>query len=54
MNPYPFVGLNHFTVPVGISVSNVDSVIIGSHQHDKDRDWYAKTPLAFRRLAGPY
>src|SRR5262249_7401446 len=23
MNPYPFVGLNHFTVPVAISVSNV-------------------------------
>src|SRR6516164_232749 len=23
MKPYPFVGLNHFTVPVGISVSKV-------------------------------
>src|SRR6185437_16211071 len=23
MNPYPFVGLNHFTVPAAISVSNV-------------------------------
>jgi hypothetical protein len=24
MNPYPFVGLNHFTVPVAIPISNVD------------------------------
>src|ERR1700678_3558819 len=24
MNPYPFVGLNHFTVPVAISFSNAD------------------------------
>src|SRR5262249_38397448 len=30
MNPYPFVGLNHFTVPVAISVSNVDRDNTGS------------------------
>src|SRR6516225_8811150 len=30
INPYPFVGLNHFTVPVGISVSNVDRAQYGS------------------------
>jgi len=30
MNPYPFVGLNHFTVPVAISVSNVDRAQYGS------------------------
>jgi hypothetical protein len=24
MNPYPFVGLNHLTVPVAISVPNVE------------------------------
>jgi len=31
MNPYPFVGLNHFTVPVAISVSNVDRAQYGLH-----------------------
>ena len=30
MNPYPFVGLNHFTAPVAISVSNVDCAQYGS------------------------
>jgi hypothetical protein len=30
MNPYPFVGLNHFTVPVAISVSNLDRARYGS------------------------
>jgi len=29
-NPYPFVGLNYFTVPVGISVPNVDRAQYGS------------------------
>jgi hypothetical protein len=29
MNPYPFVGLNHFTVPVAISVSKADQHNIG-------------------------
>ena len=31
MNPNPIVGLNHCTVPVGISVSNVDCAQYGSH-----------------------
>src|SRR6516164_5782154 len=30
MNPYPFVGLNHFTVPVAISVSSVERTQYGS------------------------
>src|SRR6516162_10243909 len=29
MNPYPLVGLNHFTVPVAISASNIGGVTYG-------------------------
>src|SRR6516162_2751661 len=29
MNPYPFVGLNHFTVPVAISASNISDLPYG-------------------------
>src|ERR1700683_1324746 len=39
MNPYPFVGLNHFTVPVAICVSNVGGATIGGlPRRDKGRD----------------
>jgi hypothetical protein len=39
MNPYPFVGLNHFTVPVAICVSNCrPRTIRVAREHDKDRD----------------
>src|ERR1700722_4508696 len=39
MNPYPLVGLNHFTVPVAIWVSNVGGATIGGlPRRDKGRD----------------
>jgi hypothetical protein len=41
MNPYPFVGLNHFTVPVAISVSNVRLRTIRVRpRYDKDHDQF--------------
>jgi len=35
INPYPFVGLNHFTVPVGIFFSP------GQHQNSKT-PWFSR------------